>query len=104
MDTDQIAGEIKTAIANLPTADTASLRTVRKTFSKQIRDANPREVIDLARALIRRYKVPNFIGYELIERHQRTLRSLTDSDLADLALDLNSWWTVDAFACCLAGV
>src|SRR3982751_2424163 len=104
MNVENTARTIKEAVASLSVTDTATLRSVRKDFSKQIRGAAPGDVIELARALIRRQRLANFIAYELIQHHPRAARALTETDLSDLVTDLDSWWTVDAFACYLSGV
>jgi len=95
---------IKAAIDALSLADTDSLRSVRKAFSRELRDEPASEILQLAKLLIRRYQVPNFVAYELLENHKTARASLDDEYIDDLTQDLNSWWTVDAFACCLAGI
>jgi 3-methyladenine DNA glycosylase AlkD len=101
---DTLAREIKARIAALPKASTADLRRVRKDFSKKIEDLNGKDVIALAKLLIRQHRVPHFVAYELIQHHKKAAPELNAKVLQDLAQDLESWWTVDAFACYLSGV
>jgi 3-methyladenine DNA glycosylase AlkD len=101
---DNIAKEIKAKISALPSAGTDELRRVRKEFSKKIAGLAGKDVIALARTLIRKARVPHFIGYELIQHHKAAAKAIDAMELDDLARDLDSWWTVDAFACYLSGV
>jgi len=98
---EKLAREITAA---LPNGNVATLRAARKDIPKQIVDLKGKEVIDLAKLLIRRHHVANFVAYELIQHHKEAARSLNAKELDDLAQDLDSWWTVDAFACYLSGV
>jgi 3-methyladenine DNA glycosylase AlkD len=99
-----IAKEINAQISALPSAVTTDLRSVRKEFSKRIAELGGVEVIALAKTLIREHHIPNFVAYELIQHHRGAAKALNARELDDLAQDLNSWWTVDAFACYLSGV
>jgi 3-methyladenine DNA glycosylase AlkD len=104
MNIGQIASDLAAAVDRLSDRDTNSLRNVRKEFTRRLRDEVPERMIELAKALIREHGVPNFISYELIEYHKETAKRITDPEIVDLSRDLNSWWTVDAFACSLSGV
>jgi 3-methyladenine DNA glycosylase AlkD len=104
MTVSQIAGEIAAAVNRLTDRNTKNLRNVRKEYSRRLRDEKPDIIIGVAKALIRELGVPNFIGYELIEFHKETAKRITQTDIADLSRDLDSWWTVDAFACSLSGI
>lgn len=99
-----LAQEIDARISALPAARTTDLRQIRKEFSKRITSLTGQDVIALARLLIRKHRVPHFVAYELIQHHKEAAKALGPAELADLAADLNSWGTVDAFACYLSGV
>jgi 3-methyladenine DNA glycosylase AlkD len=99
-----IAKEIRSRINALSEAATEDLRRIRKEFSKRIAALGGDEVIALGKPLIRKYHVPHFVAYELIQHHRAAAKTLNTNVLDDFAKDLNSWWTVDAFACYLSGV
>lgn len=90
--------------AEIPSGNTTTIRRERKEISQQIADLKGKEVIELAKLLIRNYRVPHFVGYELIQHHKEAAKQLNAKELDDLARDLDAWWTVDAFACYLSGV
>lgn len=99
-----LAKEIDARISALPSRKTDELRRIRKEFSRCITGLDGQAVIALARLLIRKHRVPHFVAYELIQHHKAAAKALGPAELADLTRDLNSWWTVDAFACYLSGV
>jgi 3-methyladenine DNA glycosylase AlkD len=96
-----LASEIAAAF---PSGNVETMRGARKEITKQIKDLKGMEVIELAKLLIRKHRLPNFVGYELIHFHPGAAKSLNAKILDDLAADLNSWWTVDSFAPYLSGV
>ncbi len=61
-------------------------------------------MLALATTLIRRHHVPHFVAYELVQFHPKARGAVTETYLDNLTRDLDSWWTVDAFACYLAGI
>lgn len=99
-----IAKEIIAEISAVPSAVTADLRRIRKRFSHCIAELAGEDVIALGKLLIRKHHVPHFVAYELIQHHKAAAKVLNTRELDDFTHDLNSWWTVDAFACYLSGV
>jgi 3-methyladenine DNA glycosylase AlkD len=84
----------------LPNPGTAALRSVRREYSKRLKNAMPSKVIELALRLMDGYR---FVAYELVCWHPTALASLGPADLKKLGRSLNSWGAVDCFACYLAG-
>ncbi len=99
-ETIQIAEAIDEHIRALPSKDTASIRNVRRQFSKQLAKAAPDEVIELALLLLGKYR---FVAYELILHHRGAFRSLGAEELTRFGHGINSWDAVDTFGTLLAG-
>lgn len=100
-DIKKLAPEI---VAGFPSGNVETMRAARKEIQKQIAELKSGEVIELAKLLIRKHRLPNFVGYELIHFHKDAAKSLNAQILDDLTADLDSWWTVDSFAPYLSGV
>jgi hypothetical protein len=98
-----LAGEIAAAYSAVANSNTASLRRLRRKYSKLIRDTPSREVIALALALKRQPSVHRFFGDELILHHPTASSTLTRADLEALGEGMDSWDQVDCFAPYLAG-
>ncbi len=89
---------------NLPARRTANLRGLRREFSKRLRKSEPDTVIGLALGLLDRPgKEHRFLAYELVAYHRGALTALGTKELLRLGNGINSWDTVDTFACYLAG-
>jgi 3-methyladenine DNA glycosylase AlkD len=96
----QLAREIVAHLQALPSAKTASVRTVRREFSRRIANATPQEVLALAQHLLDQHR---FVAYELVHYHPATLRRLGEPELERLGRGIASWDAVDTFACYLSG-
>jgi 3-methyladenine DNA glycosylase AlkD len=99
-ETIQIAEAIDEQIRALPSKDTASIRGVRRQFSKQLAKSAPDEVIELALLLLSKYR---FVAYELVMYHRGAFRSLGAEELTQFGQGINSWDSVDTFGTLLAG-
>jgi hypothetical protein len=95
--------EIVREIRELPNRSTAALRTVRREYSRRLRDAPPDQIVALALALNQMPDVHRFIGDELIAFNSPALRSLDEITLLRLAHPLERWDQVDCFSLYLAG-
>jgi 3-methyladenine DNA glycosylase AlkD len=95
---------IRGELAALGSATTATVREVRRRFTRRLAREAPEDVVALGVALV---DVPGFahrfVGYELIACHRAALASLGERELAALARGLDSWEKVDTFGCYLAG-
>ncbi|HET6889814.1 MAG TPA: DNA alkylation repair protein, partial [Pyrinomonadaceae bacterium] len=81
-----------------------SIRRIRREFSKQLAEASAEEVVRIALNLARRSEIQyRFFAYELVHHHGQALRSLRTRSLEELGKGIESWSTVDCFACYLAG-
>ena len=89
-------------IRALPSTDVASVRAVRKARSREWRAMPSAFVLDVAGRVAQRPSL-RWSAYELIRFHPGAFRALDDEILAELAVGLNSWDSVDAFARTLAG-
>ena len=88
-----------------PDRRNATVRSVRKTFSKQIKDWPAEDVVALALALIN--ELPDrdrWMPYELIHFHKPALRSLDANTVEQLGEGMASWYQVDGFAPFVAGI
>lgn len=96
--------QITTDFEALPDHKTATVRALRRDWSKKLHKTTPEEMLNLAQQLLKygdfNYR---FIAYELIHFHRPTLRSLGEPELEQLGLGLDSWYAVDTFAPYLAG-
>ena len=72
--TKDIALEIGDRLASLPAQDTASLRGLRRDFSRRLAKAPDRQMIDLPLCLLtRRSMTYRFVAYELVCHHREAL-------------------------------
>ena len=97
-----IARAIDRDLRALRTANTPSLRAVRRRYSKELRDASARAVRELIFDLQERYG-RRFIACELISYHPEALASLRATHLRRLGRGMQSWSDVDTFCCLVAG-
>ena len=89
------------AISGVPEPNAEKLRRVREQISKRLENATPLELLAVAQRLVNADR--RWIGYELVNRHQKCLRSLQLYDVEALGQNIDSWSTVDAFAVYIAG-
>jgi 3-methyladenine DNA glycosylase AlkD len=91
-------------LAGMAGSTTEELRRVRREYSRQLENAEPRAVVQLAERLLR---VPRrdgrFLAYELIHHHRVALSRLNAKQLERLGRGIASWGAVDCFAVYLAG-
>jgi 3-methyladenine DNA glycosylase AlkD len=98
------AAAIAAEIAALPRRDTASVRTVRRRWSKTLRGFPADQVLAIAAAFERQVGQPGkWVAYELIRHHPGAFAAITEREVADYAARLASWYATDAFGTILAG-
>ena len=97
-----IAAEIDAAMRALPVRNASSQRGVRRRYSRQLKEAAPELVLDVARELIRDHGYRG-LPYELIRYHRAAFRSVGEAELEELGQGINSWGSVDCFARILSG-
>jgi 3-methyladenine DNA glycosylase AlkD len=101
-DAEGLASAIVAEIKSLSVRNTATIRAVRRKFSRNLDSASPAFVLRLATKLCKREEY-RWIAYELIQGHKPTFNRIGPKQMADLGKGINSWWTVDSFARTLSG-
>jgi 3-methyladenine DNA glycosylase AlkD len=98
----EVATEMAAEIRALPVHNTPNERRIRVKYSRQLREAAPGFVLDVARVLLREYGHRGS-AYELIRHHGAAFQSLGAAELEELGQGIDSWWSVDSFARTLSG-
>jgi 3-methyladenine DNA glycosylase AlkD len=101
-DVKKTAAELDAEIRALPLQNTPSVRAIRRKYSRMLKEADAKLVLDLARELVHNHRYRG-VPYELIEHHKTAYRGLGEAELEDLGQGIDSWWSVDSFARTLAG-
>jgi hypothetical protein len=99
---DALAVEIDAQVRALISPNTASVRALRRMFTRRIQEEPADFVIALALRLIERYGYRS-IANELVRYHKPAFSSLDEPKLEVFGLGINSWWSVDDFARTLSG-
>jgi 3-methyladenine DNA glycosylase AlkD len=100
----QLAKEIVNRVDSLPGRTVPAFRLLRREYSKLLGQADPGLVLKTAGQLVERQQIAcRFVAYELICHHPAALKSLNSRQLISLGRGLDSWGSVDCFACYLAG-
>lgn len=97
-----VASQIDANIRALPVLKTAAARDIRRQYSHQLKQADPRFILNLSRELIKKHD-QRWLAYEIIRNHQATFHKIGKVELEELGQGINSWDTTDAFARILAG-
>ena len=95
-----LADEINQRIWSLPNPSTASIREIRREYSKRLRETSAAEVLAVAEALVSRQR---WVAYELLYQHPSRLSSLGIEEVEHLGRGLDSWGAVNAFARDISG-
>ena len=95
-----IAIEIRARVAALPDRSTASVRAVRREFSRRLAKSSAAEVLDVARALLE--SGLRWVAYELVQHHAGALAALGPRELTEFGAGMSDWAAVDCFSCYLA--
>src|SRR5258705_10810535 len=98
------AAEISSRLFLLESFTTESIRALRREFSKRLAKSPPRFVVEVALLLLdKRTMEHRFVAYELVCHHRAALASLGEKDIRLFGSGIDSWGSVDMFACYLAG-
>jgi 3-methyladenine DNA glycosylase AlkD len=104
MDPIAAAEDIRAELRALPRRDTASVRAVRRTWSKALKGEDAAQAIALALAVERAAgQEGKWIGYELIRFHPAAFRAISEAQIVDFASRIASWYATDAFGTILTG-
>ena len=96
--------ELKADVDALSPPTTARVRAVRKTYSSQIQNWIPEDVLAMAMNLIQTGEKYRWVAYELVHFHKPALKSLGRTELELLGAGIDAWEKVDTFAPWLSGV
>ena len=103
MDLVALVEEIEMRVKYLPVRTAASLRGLRREYSKRLKKVPAEDIVKIASALIANRRVPRFIGDELIASRTDALATLDRAKLELLGSAISSWDQVDCFASYLSG-
>jgi 3-methyladenine DNA glycosylase AlkD len=96
--------EISKRMSSLGTANTESIRTLRREYSKRLAKSPAHFVVQVAvRLLGKKTEAHRFVAYELVNQHRSALGSLGEKELKQFGDGINSWGSVDMFGCFLSG-
>jgi 3-methyladenine DNA glycosylase AlkD len=99
-----LADEIHARIDSQPPLKTAAVRAIRRDYSRRLKPAPAKSVLELADLLLDHAAFVNrFVAYELICHHRAALASLGKKELQRLGAGMDRWEAVDTFGCYLAG-
>ena len=100
----EAAAAIAREIAALRRADTASIRAVRRRWSKSLRSSPAAEVLAVAAAFeAQAGQTGKWVAYELVRFHPGALAAADEPLIADFARRAQSWFAVDALGTILTG-
>ena len=98
----EIASQIDAEIRALPERNTPSVRAVRRVYSRQLKQAEPEFVLDVAREILTTYG-HRWVAYELIRHHPAAFQRVGEAELEEFGQGIDSWSSVDTFARTLSG-
>jgi 3-methyladenine DNA glycosylase AlkD len=102
LDPAQVAADIRAGIQALPVRNTASVRAVRRHYSKELKAVDPDFIFDLARELMKRDN-QRWLAYELVRNHKQAFAVVGEAKLVEFGRGMSSWDAVDTFARTLSG-
>jgi 3-methyladenine DNA glycosylase AlkD len=101
VDAKKLVRETLGEIAALKVRNVPALRGVRRRLSAKLRQADPVEVKAVALGLARAGR--KWLGYEIINQHKPTPKSITIREIEALGEGMASWEEVDSFGVLLSG-
>lgn len=104
MNSSALAREIRERIVSEGAVRTDEIRRIRRLYSKSLAAEGARAILDLADDLLAAGGiVTRFVAYELVFHHPAAQASLTEKEVKKLGRGLESWGSVDCFACYISG-
>ncbi|MGZ6346504.1 MAG: DNA alkylation repair protein [Anaerolineales bacterium] len=94
----QLVEELK----SLTQPNTAVMRTISRSYSREINIASPDYVLKFTRLLCFEFG-KRWIAYEILADHKAAFKTLGSVEIEEFGQGINSWWTVDSFARTLSG-
>lgn len=98
----RVASGIDAEIRALPVPNAPNARAIRRKYSRQLKEADPEFVVNVARALLENHG-HRWISCELIANHDAAFQRIGENELQEFGRGINSWGSVDSFARALAG-
>ena len=97
-----VAAEIHARIRALPVRNAPNVRAVRREYSRLLRNAPPRFMLELVRELVHTHGYRG-LAYELLLFHREAFGRLGAVEIEELGRGIGSWGAVDSFARLLSG-
>ena len=99
-----LVAELRAAILALPSHRAAPVRALRREYTRRLKAAPARAVVQTALRLIEDTGLTErFVAYELVLFHRAALASLTARDLLRFGRGMDRWEATDTFGCYLSG-
>jgi 3-methyladenine DNA glycosylase AlkD len=96
--------DVDLALSELPDHSAASLRSLRRRLSRELRSESAKDVLALAHAVSQSGgSGKRFIAYEVILEHPAALAAVDERIARRLGEGIDDWAAVDTFACYVAG-
>ncbi|UCH94365.1 MAG: DNA alkylation repair protein [Candidatus Aminicenantes bacterium] len=99
---EELAGSIVNELRTLTIQNTPNIRAIRRKYSRKLKHADPKLILNLARKIFENYGY-RWVAFELIRNHKAAFQCIGEAELQEFSEGLNSWGSVDAFAGILAG-
>jgi 3-methyladenine DNA glycosylase AlkD len=99
---EEVAAAMDAEIRALPVRNAPNVRTVRRAYSRRLRQVDATFVLDVARQLLDTHG-QRWVAYELIRDHPGAFARIGAAELEELGAGIDSWGSVDAFARTLSG-
>lgn len=99
---EEVAMKFDEEIQALPLLNTPNVRSIRRKYSRMLKQASPEFILDVTRVLLKDYGYRG-PAYELIAEHREGFQRIGKAELEELGQGINIWWSVDSFARILAG-
>lgn len=97
---EEIASAIHAEVCALRVRNTPNKRAVIRKYPRMLREADPRLILDVARALLKKHR---WLAHELIANHRVAFRGLGEAEVEELGQGMSSWGSVNSFARTVAG-
>jgi len=97
-----LASKMDGEIRQLPHPSTATIRSILRNYSLNIKEAEPKLVLEFSRQLLTKVG-RRWIAYEIIANHRPAFCNLNQEMIEQLGTGIDSWWTVDSFARTISG-
>jgi hypothetical protein len=99
-----LADPVRRDLASLPCRDTASVRSLRRRYSKLLADESPNTVLGFVTSLLDDASWPErLVSWEVLAAHKPAFGLLDDGLIEKMANGLSDWDSVDLFGVTVLG-